>query len=408
MRSHDRYCTCAFLGSLGDFHQGFLASTTADIGKEQMQKVLHRAIPRGALAASLAGGVLCAYRQQSAASEPEPEPQLAAEATAGPSSVAQVATQSLPPAETLGLTPSSAFACYRGSTGERVALSEVLRAAEKVDVVIVGETHDDPVAHQLELYLLMRLQQQPRPCRLSLEMFERDVQPVLDEYLAGCIRERDLLQDARPWANYDSDYRPMVEFCKAANVPVLAANVPRRYVGACGRDAGALAALEADDGGSGGWPRESRPFLPPLPLPTPSAGYLQHLLADPAVLRADQVGLEAKAGQCPYIGLSQRDGLLHPMLLWDAGMAHAIASSLERHPGELVYHVCGSFHCERSHGVAEMLRAYRPQASSLTVVVIAEDDCDAFREEHRHKGDFVLLTDASLRRSHDYYGHSLE
>ena len=82
------------------------------------------------------------------------------------------------------------------------------------------------------------------------------------------------------------------------------------------------------------------------------------------------------------------------------------ASSLEAHPGELIYHVCGSFHCEGKHGVAEMLKAYRPQARSLTVVVIAADDCDAFREEHRGKGDFVLLTDANLPRSHNYYGHS--
>lgn len=310
--------------------------------------------------------------------------------------------QSLPPAEALGLQPSSAFACYRGTTGERCALSEVLAAAESVDVVIVGETHDDPVAHQLELYLLMKLQQLSRPCRLSLEMFERDIQPVMDEYLAGCIRERDLLQDARPWANYESDYRPLVEFAKASGLPVLAANVPRRYVGACGRDAGALAALAADDG-DGAWPRESRSFLPPLPLPAPSDGYMRHLRADPAVLRMDQVGLETKAGQCPYIGLSQRDGLLSPMLLWDAGMAHAIASCLEAHPGERIYHVCGSFHCEGKHGVAEMLKAYRPQARSLTVVVIADDDCDAFREEHKGKGDFVLLTDANLPRSHNYF-----
>ena len=33
-----------------------------------------------------------------------------------------------------------------------------------------------------------------RPLTLSLEMFERDVQGVMDEYLAGSITERDLRQ----------------------------------------------------------------------------------------------------------------------------------------------------------------------------------------------------------------------
>jgi uncharacterized iron-regulated protein len=33
---------------------------------------------------------------------------------------------------------------------------------------------------------------QGRPVALSLEMFERDVQGIMDEYLAGMIAERDL------------------------------------------------------------------------------------------------------------------------------------------------------------------------------------------------------------------------
>ena len=126
-------------------------------------------------------------------------------------------------------------------------------------------------------------------------------------------------------------------------MPVSAANVPRRYVGAIGRDANTL--LE------GAWPAATRAKLPPLPLPRPSPGYLQHLLADAAVLRTDQLGLSggdagggggdaggggssskggggsnssgaaagagssgggegataAKPGGCPYIGLSRRD-----------------------------------------------------------------------------------------------------
>lgn len=45
------------------------------------------------------------------------------------------------------------------------------------------------------------------PCRagrqliLSLEMFERDVQGVMDEYLAGSITERDLRQVRCPASN---------------------------------------------------------------------------------------------------------------------------------------------------------------------------------------------------------------
>ena len=206
-------------------------------------------------------------------------------------------------------------------------------------------------------------------------MFERDVQPVLDEYLAGLVREGDLLQDARPWANYRDDYRVLVEFAKEVGLPVIAANAPRRYVGAVGRRPGVLE--------QAGWPLEVATWLPPLPLPTPSAAYLEHLHNDPAVVRGDQIGLDdefgltnhggkadstddefgltnhggkvddefgltnhgGKAdstvpGQCPYIGLQARDGLLEPMLLWDATMAHALVRSLEKEPDRLLVHVC--------------------------------------------------------------------
>ncbi|EIE26719.1 hypothetical protein COCSUDRAFT_59236 [Coccomyxa subellipsoidea C-169] len=69
---------------------------------------------------------------------------------------------------------------------------------EDVDVVLLGETHDDRIAHLLQLQLLRGAQQQSsrtgRPVALSLEMFERDVQGIMDDYLSGLITERDLKQ----------------------------------------------------------------------------------------------------------------------------------------------------------------------------------------------------------------------
>ena len=116
-------------------------------------------------------------------------------------------------------------------------LEEVVRAAGDHDVVLVGECHDDPTAHRLEILLLQRLfakHGKTRNVMLSLEMFETDVQLTLDEYLRGEIRERDMLTDCRPWVNY-SCRRPLVEFARANNIPVIAANAPRRYVSSVGR-----------------------------------------------------------------------------------------------------------------------------------------------------------------------------
>src|SRR5438045_3390024 len=104
-------------------------------------------------------------------------------------------------------------------------LAELARA----DVVFVGEQHDDPATHRLELAMLEGMIRRRAAVVVALEMFERDVQPQLDDYLAGRISEEEFLKAARPWPNYASDYRPLIEFARVHGWRVIAGNVPRRY-----------------------------------------------------------------------------------------------------------------------------------------------------------------------------------
>src|ERR1043165_1690508 len=109
--------------------------------------------------------------------------------------------------------PASDLRIY-DSSGKAVTIDEVVAAMDMAEVVFIGETHNDPVGHQVELRLLQAAaarysQSGGRRLALSLEMFERDVQTTLDEYLSGLILERQLISDARPWNNYQSDYRPL-------------------------------------------------------------------------------------------------------------------------------------------------------------------------------------------------------
>lgn len=274
-----------------------------------------------------------------------------------------------------------------------MSLAEVLDAAEKADVVFLGETHDDPVAHQVELFVLASLQER-RPCALSLEMFEADVQGVVDEYLAGLIPEPHFLSDARPWVNYGTDYRLLVEFAKFAGLPVAAANVPRRYVGAVGRDG--LAALEQQ------WPSSSNGWVPPRPIPQPSDAYMKHLNDAPAVpVHARELGIVDD--KCPF--MRRPNELMHAVVLWDVAMAFSVAKQLSSFPHRAIVHVCGVFHVERSLGICEMLPHYRKNCRQLVVAMYPEEDCHTFNvQRHGGTGDFVVLTDASLPRSYDHHG----
>ena len=139
------------------------------------------------------------------------------------------------------------------------------------------------------------------------------------------------------------------------------------------------------------------------------------LAAAATAARAARAAAGQKERRCPYIGLQSRDGLLEPMLLWDASMAHSIVRSLEVDPQRLIVHVCGSFHCEKRLGIAEMVDALRggvpppgaaadpPPTKQLVVVMLPETDCHRFETtRHAGRGDFVILTDQAVARSHDY------
>ena len=78
-----------------------------------------------------------------------------------------------------------------------VAFDSVVRQLARADIVFFGEQHDDPETHRVEFGLLDAIGRAGRPVILSLEMFERDVQSVLDDYLAGRIAEADLLAGVR-------------------------------------------------------------------------------------------------------------------------------------------------------------------------------------------------------------------
>src|SRR6476469_6311710 len=60
------------------------------------------------------------------------------------------------------------------------------------DVVFVGEQHDDPNTHQLELSLLEGIaRRRSTPVVMALEMFERDVQEPLDHFQMGHMDEKE-------------------------------------------------------------------------------------------------------------------------------------------------------------------------------------------------------------------------
>jgi uncharacterized iron-regulated protein len=271
-----------------------------------------------------------------------------------------------------------------GASGVPSSLDALLDAVMAGEVVLIGESHDDRVGQAVELRLfggaygrLAAGAETARPLVLSLEMFERDVQFVLDEYLAGLISEQHLMESARPWDNYVVAYRPLVELAKAHDLRVVAANAPRRYVSRVAAEGpDALLALSP----------LAMNFLPPLPYPGPSERYRAEW---DRLMTSDTTGAH---------GHAVSENAIQSQALWDAAMAHAISGVLAQDVGALVVHVAGAFHVARGTGIPERVADYRPGTRVTTVVMTQAEDVDAWSDaEHGGLADFVVLTATRAR-----------
>ena len=127
------------------------------------------------------------------------------------------------PADTIEVT-SEHYRIYR-SDGTPATIADVQAALKKIDVVFVGEQHDDPVSHFVEREVLKDMYKiYGQATTLSMEMFSRDVQYIVDEYLAGLITDAHFQQSSSPWSNYETDYKPQVDFAKENGLDVIAAD----------------------------------------------------------------------------------------------------------------------------------------------------------------------------------------
>ena len=265
------------------------------------------------------------------------------------------------------------------SNGNTATFEQLINSAAQADVVFLGEQHDDATAHLLQMQIFKAgfdKYKNAKKIVLSLEMFERDVQTVINEYLENLITETHFLSSSRPWGNYKTDYRPLVEFAKENKLEVIAANAPRRYVNMVsrlGRDS--LGKLSPD----------AKKWLAPLSFSEASEAYSKKF--------------NALMGRMPDPA-NQHSPMLAAQMLWDATMAHSIAESLKKDKNKLVFHLNGSFHTENRLGTVEHLLKYRPKAKVLVVTMRYEDDFKNFdKAKHTNLGDFVILTDAKQPRS---------
>lgn len=253
-----------------------------------------------------------------------------------------------------------------------ISLEQLLIKAAEKQVIFFGEEHNDSIGHQLEKHIYKGLLEKHPQTALSMEMFSTDVQPVIEEYLAGLISEKNFIREARAWNNY-TDYRPLLEQAKTAQQSVIGGNVSTRYSNAVSRSG--LDALKE-------FPKSSQNWLPPLPIDTAEGRYYEKFLT-------------VMDGHIGTMKIYQTQNL------WDASMAWSIHSLLKKQKTAKVFQVNGRFHSDEKLGTYARLLKYRPKTTCTNISCFYSSDFQQPEwQKYVHLADYIILTDPEVKRSY--------
>ncbi len=247
----------------------------------------------------------------------------------------------------------------------------------RADVLFVGEQHDDPNTHRLELAILEGLARRRGNVALALEMFERDVQGLVSEYASGSTAEDAFLKGSRPWPRYATDYRPLIEFAKSKGWPIVASNVPRRLASAVSK--GGLVALKTSDGD---------PALYAAEQHCPEDDYFDRFAE--TMTSHPMPGTE-KMPAAEQRAMVQR--FYESQCLKDETMAESVVRAREN-GSPLVVHVNGSFHSDFGDGAAERVRRRLPRARVVVVSILPVENLDTLEptKQDRKRADYLVFT----------------
>jgi uncharacterized iron-regulated protein len=269
---------------------------------------------------------------------------------------------------------------YKVFTGEgrKADYKDILKEAEKADIVFFGESHDNPIAHWLELELTKELfAVKGKDLILAAEMFETDNQILIDEYFAGIIKESSFESEIRLWKNYATDYKPLLNFAKEKGLKFVASNIPRRYASVVA--SGGFEALQK-------LTTEALKYIAPLPVEyDPELACYKDMLSMGGAIGGK---MESKVNE----------NLPKAQAIKDATMAKSITNNWQK--GQTVIHYNGSYHSDRHMGIIWYLNKYNPSIKVATITTVSQDNIDKIEDNNKGQADFVIVIPTSMTRTY--------
>lgn len=272
------------------------------------------------------------------------------------------------------------YVIYSAKTGKKVKVEDIVADLANYDALFFGEEHNDSIGHRLQTKIFqLMFESYGEKIAVSMEMFDRDVQYIMDEYLKGIIKKSYFLKDSRKWKNY-KDYEPMVEFAKEKGLQVVCANAPFRYVNVATKK-GLEGLQQLSD--------LAKKAMAPLPYNLADGAYKDKLNA---LMGHDPSNPDSKPAYDMIPGQS----------LWDATMAYSVYEYLKANAGHKVLHLNGRFHTDEKFGIIQRLAEFDPNIKPLTISLegSAEGYPKVNIDDYKHLGDYIIFTNPEVAKSY--------
>ncbi|MEE4214876.1 MAG: ChaN family lipoprotein [Bacteroidales bacterium] len=261
------------------------------------------------------------------------------------------------------------------SAGKETKYAQLIKDASQADIVFYGELHNDPLSHWLELEITKDLHAMVGDrLILGAEMFERDDQLVINEYLDNMYEADKFEPEAKLWKNYKTDYKPLLEFARENSLMFVATNIPRRYASMVNK-----AGFEILDSLSD----EAKNYVAPLPP-----------LYDPELKGYKDMLNMGGGGSMAHVN----ENLPKAQAIKDATMAHSILEHWKE--GKTLIHYNGSYHSRNFEGIIWYLRQAEPDLDIVTVETVIQEDISELEEENKGIASYIVCVPGSMTKTY--------
>ncbi|MBA3002401.1 MAG: PDZ domain-containing protein [Desulfurivibrio sp.] len=227
-----------------------------------------------------------------------------------------------------------------------LSFSAIMEKLGDKQVVYVGENHTRYADHLLQLRVIRALFAQNQKLAIGMEMFSREAQPVLDQYVAGELSEREFLKQSEYFSKWGYDYRlyrDIINFARSNKLPIVAINQEKPIVNKVFKEG--TSALTAEE-------LAKVPEDRDLAIP----GYRQRI-----------THVFSMHGQ-NVSGPEQVNGFFQAQALWDETMAESVTTFINANPESRMVVIAGQGHTDKGTAIPPRVARRLPNIRQAVIV----------------------------------------